>query len=400
MSKWQMRLWAINHFASAACDCSVQLTVYSHLGLKQDRCTINWDGTLWAKPELQPSVSAAQWAPEIIKKKSGSALSTHAVICNSWLHRQTVCLSVKRISLKPKITWNWQETQPRKLENEPTCLGSFKVLIKNAPFPCREPPLQRTSKELFRKKGKRRWGGQKWGETQRDINKQIAHPSCLSSSSACLSLLLSPKWNSWWLGKGDSQFWCLFCSGVFCFFWRNWGNKLDRDLSNQNSLQKLSDPGGSRALDKQGWLFQRHAYTTYIWARDVTRRRLRQTKPGSHPKCFVRKCAQINGLCSSTSESVSRGTAHKVHGPRCVTKHDAERFWVVFREYFVGGKEGEAVTLPLHHRRYWRASTGSGRTQKKRVRFKTIGGSLTATSWGNELKVSKGKEGARETCCI
>lgn len=163
----------------------------------------------------RPSVSAAQWAPEI--KKSGSALSAHAVICNSWLHRQTVCLSVKRISLKPNRTWKWQETQAGKLENEPTCLGSFKVLIKNVPFPCREPPPQRTSKELFRKKGKRGWGRQKWGETQRDINKQIAHPSCLSSSSARLSLLLSPKWNSWWLGKGESQFWCLFCFALVCF---------------------------------------------------------------------------------------------------------------------------------------------------------------------------------------
>lgn len=34
-------------------------------------------------------------------------------------------------------------------------------------------------------------------------------------------------------------------------FLQNGGNKLDRDLANQNSLQKLSDPGGSRALDKQ-----------------------------------------------------------------------------------------------------------------------------------------------------
>lgn len=82
----------------------------------------------------------------------------------------------------------------------------------------------------------------------------------------------------------------LFCSGLFwVFLGRNWGNKLDRDFANQNSLQKLSDPGGSRALDKQGWLFQRHAYITYIWAWDVTCRRQRQTKPGSHPKCFVRK---------------------------------------------------------------------------------------------------------------
>lgn len=79
-------------------------------------------------------------------------------------------------------------------------------------------------------------------------------------------------------------------------FLQNGGNKLDRDLANQNSLQKLSDPGGSRALDKQDWLFRRHAYITYIWARDITRRQLRRAKPHLHRKCFVRKHGQINGF--------------------------------------------------------------------------------------------------------
>lgn len=155
-------------------------------------------------------------------KKSGSALSAHAVICNSWLHRQTVCLSVKRISLKPNITWKWQETEARKLENEPTCLGSFKVLIKNVPFPCREPPPQRTSKELFRKKGKRGWGRQKWGETQRDINKQIVHPSCLSSSSALsLPVIVTQMEQLVARKRGESVLmFVLFCSGLFWgFFW-------------------------------------------------------------------------------------------------------------------------------------------------------------------------------------
>lgn len=55
-------------------------------------------------------------------------------------------------------------------------------------------------------------------------------------------------------------------------------NLLDWDLANQNSLLKLSDPGGSRALDKQDWLFQRLAYITSIWASAIANRQLGEFK--------------------------------------------------------------------------------------------------------------------------
>lgn len=71
------------------------------------------------------------------------------------------------------------------------------------------------------------------------------------SAHLCLPLsFCSPHPNSWWHKKPE----------FVLMFVQSGGNLLDRDLANLNSLQKLSDPGGSRALDKQDWLFQRHAY--------------------------------------------------------------------------------------------------------------------------------------------
>lgn len=106
------------------------------------------------------------------------------------------------------------------------------------------------------------------------INKLwILHVSIIQPLSFCF---FSPKSNSWW-HKKRKEFVLMFV--------QSWGNKLDRDLANQNSLQKLSDPGGSRALDKQDWLFQRHAYITPIWARAITHRQLREYKPDSYWKC-------------------------------------------------------------------------------------------------------------------
>lgn len=75
-------------------------------------------------------------------------------------------------------------------------------------------------------------------------------------------------------------------------FVQSWGNLLDRDLANQNSLQKLSDPGGSRALDKQDWLFQRHAYITPIWAQAISHRQLREYKPDSYRRILQENMAR------------------------------------------------------------------------------------------------------------
>lgn len=116
MSKWQMRLWAINHFASAACDCSVSAHRLLASGPEtgQMHHKLRWYTLGRAAAPAKCECSAmSTW-----DKKSGSALSAHAVICNSWLHRQTVCLSVKRISPKTKYnleaagdsgkeTWKW-----------------------------------------------------------------------------------------------------------------------------------------------------------------------------------------------------------------------------------------------------------------------------------------------------
>lgn len=77
-------------------------------------------------------------------------------------------------------------------------------------------------------------------------------------------------------------------------FAENWENKLDGDLANQNSLQKLSDPGGSRALDKQDWLFQKHAYITPIWVGAITHRQLGENKPDSYHKCLAGKHGEIS----------------------------------------------------------------------------------------------------------
>lgn len=94
----------------------------------------------------------------------------------------------------------------------------------------------------------------------------------------------SPKSNSLWHKKGE----------FVLMFVENWGNKLDRDLANQNSLQKLSDPGGSRALDKQDWLFQKHAYITPIWVGAITRRQLGENKPDSDHNCLAGKQGEIS----------------------------------------------------------------------------------------------------------
>lgn len=96
----------------------------------------------------------------------------------------------------------------------------------------------------------------------------------------------SPKSNSLWHKKGE----------FVLMFAENWENKLDGDLANQNSLQKLSDPGGSRALDKQDWLFQKHAYITPIWAGAITHRQLGKKKPNSDHICLVGKHSEISRL--------------------------------------------------------------------------------------------------------
>lgn len=79
-------------------------------------------------------------------------------------------------------------------------------------------------------------------------------------------------------------------------FVQSGGNKLGRDLANQNSLHKLSDPGGSRALDKQDWLFQRHAYITPIWAWAITHRQQREYKPASYRRDSAEKHGEISGF--------------------------------------------------------------------------------------------------------
>lgn len=96
----------------------------------------------------------------------------------------------------------------------------------------------------------------------------------------------SPKSNSLWHKKGE----------FVLMFAENWENKLDGDLANQNSLQKLSDPGGSRALDKQDWLFQKHAYITPIWAGAITHRQLGKKKANSDHICLVGKHGEIRRL--------------------------------------------------------------------------------------------------------
>lgn len=106
-------------------------------------------------------------------------------------------------------------------------------------------------------------------------------------------------------------------------FVQNWGNKLDRDLANQNSLQKLSDPGGSRALDKQDWLFQRHAYITPIWARAITHRQLRENKPDSYRNCFADKHGKISGLFFDKWRGIKRHLLQNAQALLC-DKHDVK----------------------------------------------------------------------------
>lgn len=128
----------------------------------------------------------------------------------------------------------------------------------------------------------RKWRGtEKGGEEERDINKQIADASCLQNPPfpKPLPRSPSPKSNSLWHKKGE----------FVLMFAENWENKLDGDLANQNSLQKLSDPGGWRALDKQDWLFQKHAYITPIWVGAITHRQLGEKKPDSDHICLAGK---------------------------------------------------------------------------------------------------------------
>lgn len=129
-------------------------------------------------------------------------------------------------------------------------------------------------------------------------------------------LLFSSKSNSWWHKKGRE---------FVLMFVQSWGNKLDRDLANQNSLQKLSDPGGSRALDKQDWLFRRHAYITPIWAWAITCRQLRECKAESYWSYFIEKHGWISWFLY-TSEAGNerhflqnaRALIHDRHNVKCL----------------------------------------------------------------------------------
>lgn len=123
---------------------------------------------------------------------------------------------------------------------------------------------------------------QTWGEKDRNVNKKkIVNPPCLHHPTLSF-LLSSPKSNSWWHKKEE----------FVLMFVQSWGNLLDRDLANQNSLQKLSDPGGSRALDKQDWLFRRHAYITPIWAQAISHRQLWEYKPDSYRRILQENMAR------------------------------------------------------------------------------------------------------------
>lgn len=145
--------------------------------------------------------------------------------------------------------------------------------------------MQRLDAKIFLRM--RKWRGtEKEDVEEKDINKQIANASRLQSPlfPKTLPCSPSPKSNSLWHKKGE----------FVLMFVENWENKLDRDLANQNSLQKLSDPAGSRALDKQDWLFQKHAYITPIWVGAITHRQLGKNKPDSDHKCLAGKPGEIS----------------------------------------------------------------------------------------------------------
>lgn len=133
--------------------------------------------------------------------------------------------------------------------------------------------------------GMRKWRG---GEGRKGLRRKETLTNKSRMLGACtlqpLPCSLSPKSNSLWHKKG----------AFVLMFAENWGNKLDRDLANQNSLQKLSDPGGSRALDKQDWLFQKHAYITPVWFRAITHRQLGENKPDCDHNCLAGKHGKIS----------------------------------------------------------------------------------------------------------
>lgn len=137
-------------------------------------------------------------------------------------------------------------------------------------------------KDHFFRKGEMKGEVGRHGARRKEIwiNK-FANPPRLYHPTLSL-LLSSPKSNSWWHKKGE----------FVLMFVQSWGNLLDRDLANQNSLQKLSDPGGSRALDKQDWLFQRHAYITPIWAQAISHRQPWQYKPDSYRRIVQENMAR------------------------------------------------------------------------------------------------------------
>lgn len=81
MSKWQMRLWAINHFPSAACDFSSQLTVDFGTGQKTGQMHRK---VRWSTSGKAVASAKSEWAAMStwdIKSESEPAL----------LNRQTVC---------------------------------------------------------------------------------------------------------------------------------------------------------------------------------------------------------------------------------------------------------------------------------------------------------------------
>lgn len=133
-------------------------------------------------------------------------------------------------SLTPNITPEcWQETQPRK---------TFQVSQPFLFYWCSSVNAVQMQNIFFRIE-EMNGAGPKGKETL--INKLgFFYISSHANLLLFVILALQKKSDSWCHEKEES---C--CLGV-CR-----GSKLDRDLANQNSLQKLCDPGGLRALDKQ-----------------------------------------------------------------------------------------------------------------------------------------------------
>ena len=167
--------------------------------------------------------------------------------------------------------------------------------------------------EYFPRQRKSRGGRQTQGEKKEPlINKLwILSVSIIQAFLFCYS---SPKSNSWWHKKGEF---------VLMFVQRR-GNLLNWDLENQNSLPKLSDPGCSRALDKQDWLFQRHAYITPIWVSAITLRQHREFNPDILKRFWWKNIARSVDFFIQTTQKLryienTRAFVHDKHVPNVLS---------------------------------------------------------------------------------